>query len=116
MNWEAFLVIGAFTVILGIVLLVPGLIWARRKAKRHPEKHPVLSITRAGYLLLISMLLVLLVGLTSQLWAPHSLLGQWTATRAGRFLFACFVIVVAIIIERILAASGIELKGEVDKK
>jgi hypothetical protein len=56
------------------------------------------------------MLLVLLAGFTSQYWAPDSLLGQWTATSSGRFLYGGIVVGAAFLFERVLAATGIELK------
>jgi len=116
MNWEAFFAIGVFTIILGAVLLVPGLIWARRKAKQHPEAPAGMSVTKTGYLFLGGMLVVLFAGLTSQFWAPDSLLGQWTATRSGRFLFGGLVVGAAFLFERVLAATGVKLKVLVKKK
>ena len=37
MNIEALAVLGVFTLILGFILLIPGLWWARRKVKVLPE-------------------------------------------------------------------------------
>ena len=35
MNWEAAAAIGVLVVVLGTILLVPGLYWARREARKH---------------------------------------------------------------------------------
>jgi len=116
MNWEAFFAVGSFTVILGVVLLVPVLIWARRKAKQHPEVPARMFVTKTGYLYLGAISFVLFAGLTSQYWAPESLLGQWTATKPGRFLFGGIVIGAVLLFERIMEAAGIELKVLVKHK
>ena len=39
MNWEAVLVIGGVTLILGVVLLIPGLFWARRQARKVDHRY-----------------------------------------------------------------------------
>jgi len=110
MNWEAFLVIGGFTLILGAVLLVPGLIWARIKVKQHPDEPAGMSVTRTGYVFFGSMLVVLLAVITSQFWAPESSIGLWAASRSGRFLLGAIVVGAALLIELVLAVAGIKLK------
>ena len=116
MNWEAFFAIGAFTVILGAMLLVPGLLWARKMAKQHPETPAGMSITKNGYIFIGVILVVLFTGLTSQYWAPDSPLGQWTATRSGRYLFGGIVPGVALLIERVLSVFVVELRILVRRK
>jgi ABC-type uncharacterized transport system permease subunit len=110
MNWKAFFAIGVVTIIPGAVLLIPGLIWARRKAKQHHDVPAGMSVTKIGYLYLGIVLLVLFAGLTSQYWAAGSSLGNFTATRFGRFLFGGIVVGAALLFERHLAAAGIEIK------
>ena len=116
MNWEAFFVIGAFTVILALVLLVPGLMWARSQAKQHSEAPAGMSITRIGFLYLGTMVAVLLVGFSSQYWAPQSWLGQWTATSTGRLLFGAIVVGAGFLFERVLDAAGIRFRVLREKK
>ncbi len=109
MNWEAFFVIGAFALILGIILLVPGLMFARKEAKKDPDQITAMVITKAGYSIYGTMALVLLVGSTSQHWAADTAFGQWISTRAGRYVFCLVVVAATVLIERLLNASGIKL-------
>lgn len=96
MNFEAIAIIGVVVLALGIVLGVPGLWWARRKARSLPaEAIGKASITPFGYVfyfLQVSVLIAITVfpGLT----------GGMRVAGLG------IVIVVSIILERVARSLG----------
>ena len=107
MTLEAILVIGTACVILGLLLLVPGLWWARRKAKNDPAYRKKVRFTLFGWIFLSIMLFTLFAGLTMQYFAPASYIGKLTSERMGRLIWAAVVIVLFILIQKLLGSFGI---------
>ncbi len=114
MNWEAFFAIGIFTIILGVVLYIPGRLWAKRKLKEHPNTQASLKVTKFGYILTSSMLLVLFGGLSFQYFSPNSFFGEYMKTKTGRLTFTALVIIIFVLVERIFKTKGYTML--VDKK
>ena len=111
MNWEAIFVIGGFTIILGIVLLIPGIWWARRKSKQHSDSQGALAVTKAGFIYFGIFVFILFSCLTAQFWAPETALGKWVSTRSGRILFVISLVIAAFVIEKILNKLGFQIKA-----
>ena len=84
---EAILVIGSQVIILGLILLIPGLWWAKRKARKDPAYAKKANFTPIGWLFVCVMLLLLLGGLCIQYFYPESSIAKLTATSLGRFLW-----------------------------
>ena len=57
LNWEAVLVIGSLALILGVVLLIPALWWARKKAAPTSPKARASDVLTAA--IVVTVLLVL---------------------------------------------------------
>ena len=71
MDIEALSAVGIFALILGVILLIPGLWWARRKAKTLPESAlGAKRVTLFGIVYIGLFLSVLLVVLKMQYFAP----------------------------------------------
>jgi len=104
---EAVLVIGAVCVILGGLLLIPGLWWARRKAKNDSAFGKRVRFTPFGWIFLFVMLVILLGGLMTQYLAPESLIGNLTVSRMGRLVWAGIVIGFFVVLAKLFASFGI---------
>src|SRR6266446_6414895 len=109
MNWEAVLVIGVFALVLGAVLLIPGLIWARRKARQNPGTSAGMAVTNIGFLFVAFVVLVLLVGFTAEFWAAETMFGRWMSTGRGRLIFAALTMLTSWIVEYVLGLAGIRI-------
>jgi len=99
-------------VILAAALLVPGLWWARRKARSQPTVQSI-RITRAGYIGIGTFVAVLMVGFSAEYWVPNPEL----AATLGRLRFLFFLVATGIgwLIERALAARGIRFTAVVTR-
>jgi len=106
MNWEAFFVIGGFTVILGVVLLIPGLMWARYKSKKSPDSGTSEVVTKSGFLNAGLFVLVILIGMTANIWAPQSSFGQWIGKELNALIFVAGLTIIATIVELVFSAFG----------
>jgi hypothetical protein len=76
MNWEAMVAIGLFTLILGVVLLVPALWWARRKSARTSPKARASDFLAAAIVVTVLLALVTL----HQFYPDHPVV--WWAWRS----------------------------------
>jgi hypothetical protein len=110
MNWEAFFIIGGFTIILGIVLLIPGIWWARRNAKQHSESQGSMAVTKTGFIYIGLFVFILFSGFTAQFWAPDTALGNWVSTSSGRILFVVSLVIAAFVLEKILNKFGFQIR------
>ena len=115
MNIEAIIVIGIVCVILAIILLVPGLWWARRKSKQDPSLGKKVNFTPFGWVYLSVMLVMLLGGLCMQYLAPGSFLGRLTTTGFGRIFWAAFIIVLFMVIQKVLGLFGVFIEKREEK-
>lgn len=84
MDWEAFGLIGLFTLALGVLLYVPARIWAKRKLRTEPDSHPKLRLTKLGWILISVSVLVLIGGLLMNDLAPESMFGQLMNENRGQ--------------------------------
>ena len=106
MNWEAFFVIGGFTVILGVILLVPGLMWARYKSRKSPNSETSEVVTKSGFLNAGLFVLMVLVGITANMWAPQSSFGQWIGKEFNNLIFIAGITTIVIIVELVFSTFG----------
>ena len=109
MNWEAFAVIGLFTLVLGIVLYVPAKLLINRGVRSNPSRYPVVRLTRLGWLLFIAALLALFGGFSAQHLAPESMLGQFMKVPGGQFLYTVLIGTAFWLVELALKTKGIYL-------
>jgi hypothetical protein len=109
MNWEAFAVIGAFALLLGIVLYIPGRWWARRKLHDASLGSPArASLTPIGYVV-IGLLVFALVGTFSlKDLAPDSLIGRIEGSRVGRLTILVCMASAFWLVESIAKRLGID--------
>src|SRR4051794_4869352 len=112
MNWEALIVVCHFTLGLGVVLFVPTWIWIKRKQRAEAGRHPKVKLTKLGWVLLWTTLVVLLVGLVMDYIAPDSYVGQFVKMPAGRLLYLAIVAAVFWLLEILLKSCGIQLTKE----
>ena len=116
MNWEAFVVIGLFTLALGTLLYIPARIWARRKLREHPSSNATLKVTRVGFVFSGVFVAVLMLGFSQQFLAPESELGQFVKTSIGRLGFAAAVGAVFWLLGAILESKGIKILEKKETK
>ena len=87
MNIEAALIIGGAALLLAAVLLIPGLMWARRKARRNPEA-PIARKVETGVFGIAAVAVFIILGaLSAPSWGPDTAFGQWMSTDSGVFMF-----------------------------
>ena len=106
MNFEALTAIGIFTLLLGIILVIPGLWWARRKAKTLPENASGRKrVTLFGFVYIGLVVSALVVVFSLQYLAPEisgkekgalvaialivALLGEKLANKLGFKVIGC---------------------------
>jgi len=106
MNWEAFFVIGGFTIILGVILLVPGLMWARYKSRKSPDSETSEVVTKSGFLNAGIFVLMALIGMTANMWAPQSSFGQWIGKEFNVLIYVAFITMIVIIVELVFSTFG----------
>ena len=110
MNWEALLVIGSFTILLGLLLYVPGRWWAKRQLKNAPDGSVGKArVTQVGYLFFGIMIGLLFFGFAQEHMAPSSRLGALVSTRIGRLTLFGGIVAASFLIEKMLGRAGIEL-------
>ena len=85
-NLEAVLIIGVLSIVLGFALLIPGLWWAKHKAKTDSTSGGKVFFTPVGWIFLLLMLFVLIGGFGMQHFAPQSFIGKLTSAGLGRLL------------------------------
>jgi hypothetical protein len=110
-EWAALGAIGSLTIVLGLVLLIPGLWWARRSARA--EGNP-LHVTKIGVVVMAGPILALLVVASSPFWGSYSAFGQWLA--ANRLLFIVAIFVGGVLVEWFLRRAGIKITFRKDAK
>ena len=109
MNWEAFLVIGGIVLVLGIILLIPGLLWARYKLRSEPRGGGARRITKHGLVLYVIMIAIMLFGFAAgELW-PDSWLGRFTGSTLGLLGYLCLVFGLFFLLEKWLHKKGVLL-------
>ena len=109
MNWEAFAVIGLFTLVLGTILYLPARFWVRRKVRSDPIKYAGLGLTRLGWVFVVIEIVVLFGGYSTQYIAPESVLGEFVKTSRGQFLYMVMLVTVFWLLEMVLKWRGIYL-------
>lgn len=107
MDIKAILIISVLCILLGIILLVPGLWWARHKAKKDPAYSKKVNFTFVGWIYIFIMLVLLFAGLLMPYLAPDSYLGQLSAVRFGRLIWAAFIIILFIGVKKVLNLFGL---------
>lgn len=103
MNIEALTVIGIFSLVLGIILLIPGLWWARRKVKKLPE-HATgrMQITPFGFIYYGIFVGLLMVVFSLRYLAPELSSGK-------KFALIAAVVIVGLLGEKIANKLGFKL-------
>jgi hypothetical protein len=109
MHWEAVAVIGSVTVVLGVVLFIPGLMWAQKQARANPEAQAGMTVTKAGFAFGGLWIVALFGGFAAQFWAPDSVFGTWVSTSAGRFIYTAAVLAAAFVVEYLLRLFGVRI-------
>jgi hypothetical protein len=88
--------------VLGAVLLIPGLMWARRKARANPNTPAAKKVTKSGFVIAAIVVSILFTGFSAQFWASDTAFGQWMSTDTGRLIYAATIVAASVIIERLL--------------
>jgi hypothetical protein len=109
MDLEAMAVTVIFSLILGIVLFIPGWLWCRWRIGKQPTGQAGHSVTGAGYLFFGTLTVVLVVGFVLGRLEPKSALGSLVSTQVGRLIYIFIVVAVFWPIDRILKSKGIHL-------
>ena len=109
MNWEAFFIVGIFALLLGAILLVPGIWWARRKARENPNASAGMKVTPAGFLVATTYVALLFSALSTEYWAGDTAIEEWLKTPLGRLVLFLTVLGVGQLAERLLRKAGIRL-------
>jgi hypothetical protein len=110
MNWEAFFVIGSLTVVLGVLLYVPGRWWARRKLRDAPKEASARrSVTPTGYVLAGLITTAFVSAFSLSYFAPESIVGRWASTSVGRLAIAVSLVGLCAILELIARKLGFKL-------
>jgi len=108
MNLEAVIVIGLFTLILGVVLYVPARYFIRRKLRKNP-RYAKQRVTKVGLFVFGIMVVILMCGFSLQYLAPESWLGQLVTTAKGRLAYGLLVVAVFWSVEIFLSRKGIKI-------
>ena len=103
MNIEALTVIGIFTFVLGIILLIPGLWWARRKVRKLPV-HAAgrMRVTPFGYIYSAIFVGFLMVVFSLGYLAPE-------LSRGKKFAAFAIVVIVGLLGEKVANKLGFKL-------
>ena len=103
MSLEALTVIGVFTVALGIILLIPGLWWARRKVRKLPV-HAAgrMRVTPFGYIYSAIFVGFLMVVFSLGYLAPELSNGK-------KFALMAIVVIVGFLGEKLANKLGFKL-------
>ena len=109
MNWDAFAVIGTFTLVLGIMLYIPARWWIKRKLREHPNSNVTLRVTRAGFVFSVVFVVLLMLGFSQEFLVPESGLGQFVGSSIGRLLFVTLMGAVFWLLEVVLKSKGVML-------
>jgi len=109
MNWEAFFIIGVFALLLGAILLVPGIWWARRNTRDNPDVPAGMKVTPAGFIAATAIVALLFSGLSAEYWAGDTAIEKWLKTPLGRSAFLLTVFGAGYLAERLLHMAGIRL-------
>ena len=112
MNIEAFIAIGLFTLILGVVIFFPVYFFVMRKLRKNP-RHAMHKVTKAGFVMYGIMVAVLMCGLSLESFAPESRIGQLVKTFPGRVVYTLLVAAAIVPVGVYLRREGINL---VEKK
>jgi len=109
MDLEAMAVTIIFSLVLGIVLFIPGWLWCRWRLGKQPTGQVGHIVTGAGYVFSGALTLVLVGGFVLGSLEPESALGSLVSTRKGRFIYCLIVVAVFWPIDRLLKPKGIHL-------
>ena len=72
MNWEAVIVVSVAMIVLGAILLVPGMLWAKYKLKNTPHNASgKFIVTKFGIVYFILFILCFLAALTIRHFYPE---------------------------------------------
>lgn len=108
-NIEAILVIGLLCLLMGVLLYIPGRLWAKHKIKKNPNGAHSMHITRAGLVFISALLVVLFGGLFSPYFMPNTFMSKLVSTHIGRLIYALVVAAIATPCQRSLEARGFKL-------
>ncbi len=108
---EALLAIGGFVIVLGAILLVPGLWWAKSKAKSNPDVPAGMRLTKIGYIWCGIFVAALFMALSADYIWPNSMLGEFSSKPAGRLSLLVMVILVSFGLEKLLSLCGIKIRA-----
>ena len=109
------MIIGGLCIVLGIILLIPGLWWARNKAKKDPAFRKNVNFTKVGWIYLLVMLSMLFGGLLMPYLAPNSYLGQLASARYGRLIWTIFIIFIFVAVQKVLNFFGVLIEKPENK-
>jgi len=97
--------------VLGAVLLIPGLLWARRKARANPGTPAAKKVTTSGFVVAAILVSILFTGFSAQFWASDTAFGQWMSTDTGRLIYAATIVPVSQIVERLLYLMRVRMSA-----
>jgi hypothetical protein len=111
MNFEALLVIGIFTILVGGILLIPLFIWKKWKGEKAFPTSGALAIkvSSRGIRYYGIFVVFLFIGFAQEFITPQSGFGQFISSWFGKIMYLICLIVVSAIIEYVLVQFGIKL-------
>lgn len=103
---------GRLVVVLATVVSITGRLVARRQAANHPDSEKAKRVTPAGLVLCV----LILGGYAIRNWAPASVIGSLLRPGLAFAVYAGLLVVVARVLERMLARKGIFLLAGQDRE
>lgn len=102
MDWQPVFAIGALTLLLGAVLAVPTLWWAKRRARKNPAAAGSRRVSGREAIASGALVTVMFVPLTARFWAADTWFGQWVSTDWGAIsylvMFCLTIIAVGLLL------------------
>ena len=112
MDWKAVIVVGLFIFVIGVLLYLPSRMWVKHKLRDGDGGRSSIRLTKTGWLLICTLVIVLFGGFSTQYIAPETAIGQLVGTSSGRFFYSTIVLLIFWVIEIVLKVRGIKLIKE----
>lgn len=110
MDWKIIAILGIGSVVIGLILYIPGHFLAKYLLRRTaPTSIQRKRITALGALVYGTLVCALVAGFAQGHLSPHTWFGQLMSNVGGQFLYGTVLTVVMGIVEIVLKERGHEL-------